>query len=206
MSDREKEVAPANLQQDLNLSATSSEEEASDAGGAEEAVMEQDLAPPAGPEAVASTAAPASKAPDDRQPPEEAKKEPAPPYACTQCSYTSLSRANLKTHVRRRHTNVDVMWECGECRKSYQRRDYLTRHQAAISSCRGATATMISGAGAAKTQERVASRQRVSPQESRLRPPCRRRRARSPSVTVTRRRRPPQAKRYPRSPGQGQSL
>ena len=53
--------------------------------------------------------------------------------------------------VGRRHTDANVLWKCGSCQKSYQRKDYLTRHQAASASCRGATTIMLSGAGPAKT-------------------------------------------------------
>ena len=132
MSGREKEAASVDLRDDLACS--SSEEEAVDAGGAEETAMEEDKAPPAELEAVTSTATPASKAPKNRQPMEEARKEPVPTYACPHCSYTSASRANLNTHVRRRHTEGDIHWKCGCCQKSYQRKDYLTRHQAASAS------------------------------------------------------------------------
>ena len=110
MSEREKEAASVDLRDDLACS--SSEEEAVDAGGAEETAMEEDKAPPAEPEAVTSTATPASTAPENHQPTEEARKEPVPTYACPQCSYTSASRANLNTHVRRRHTEADVNWKC----------------------------------------------------------------------------------------------
>ena len=115
--------------------------------------MEEDKAPPAKPEAVTSTATPASTAPENRHPPGEARTEPTPAYACPQCSYTSASKGNLNIHVRRRHTEADVHWECGCCRKSYQRKDYLTRHQAASASCRGTTAIVVSGAKQVKTQE-----------------------------------------------------
>ena len=151
MSEQEKEAAPRDLREDLACS--SSEEEAVDAGGAVETAMEEDKAPPANPEAVTSTATPASTAPKNRQPTEEARKEQVLTYACTQCNYTLTSRANLNTHVRRRHTEAGVHWECGRCWKPYQMKDYLTRHQAASASCRGATAIAVSSAGPVKTPE-----------------------------------------------------
>ena len=124
MSWREKEAASVDLRDDLACS--SSEEEAVDAGSAEETAMDEDKAPPDEPEAGTSTATPASTAPENRQRTEEARKEPTPAYACQQCSYTSASRANLNTHVRRRHTEADLHWKGGCCQKSYQRKDYLS--------------------------------------------------------------------------------
>ena len=124
MSEREKEAASVDLREDLACS--SSEEEAVDAGGAEETAMEEDKAPPAQPKAVTSMATPASTAPEARQPTEEARKEQVLTYACIQCNYTSTSRANLNTHVRRRHTEAGVHWECGHCQKSYSTRGRIT--------------------------------------------------------------------------------
>ena len=143
MSGSEEEATPVDLRDDLAVS--TSEDEAVSAGSTKEMAMDDDKAPPAKPEAGTSAATSASTAPEDRQPVEAARTEPTPAYACPQCNYTSASKGNLTTHVRRRHTNVDVMWQCGGCQKSYQRRDYLTRHQAATPSCRGAGTARIPG-------------------------------------------------------------
>ena len=60
-----------------------------------------------------------------------------------QCSFVSNTEVNLKTHIRRRHTDEGMMYKCGSCPKAYQRRDYLTRHQAAKEPCRGKGCTKI---------------------------------------------------------------
>ena len=119
MSGSEEEATSVNLRDDLAVS-SSSEDEAVGAGRPEETAMDDDKANPAEPEAGTSAATSAGTAPEDRQPAEVARTESTPAYACPKCPYTSASKGNLATHVRRRHTDEDVMWQCGGCQKSYQ--------------------------------------------------------------------------------------
>ena len=110
MSRSEEETTSVDLRDDLAVS--SSEDEAVSGGSTEETAMDDDKAPPTEPEAGTSAATSASTAPENRKPVEAARTEPTPAYSCPQCNYTSASKGNLTTHVRRRHTNVDVMWKC----------------------------------------------------------------------------------------------
>ena len=142
MSGSEEEAASVNLRDDLAVF-SSSEDEAVSAGRPEEEAMDDNKAPPAEQEAGTSAATSAGTAPEDRYPAEVARTEPTLAYACPKCTFTSASKGNLTTHVRRWHTDEDMMWQCGGCQKSYQRRDYLTRHQAAKPSCRGTGTTKI---------------------------------------------------------------
>ena len=132
MSGNGEKAKPVSLAEDLDLSSESSSgDEAAVAVRPEEAAMDQDEAPPAEPETGTRAATSADTAPDDRPPAEVARMESTPTYACSKCSYASTSKGNLTTHVPRWHTDEDVMWQCKGCQQAYQRRDYLTRHQAA---------------------------------------------------------------------------
>ena len=91
--------------------------------------------PPVGPRPEPSTATAAVE--EDRPSPAVATAAATPTFPCAECPYVGTSEGTLKTHIRRRHTDEGMMFQCEGCQKAYQRRDYLTRHQAAKPPCRG---------------------------------------------------------------------
>ena len=125
MSGNGEKAKPVSLREDLDLSESSSEDEAAVAVRPEEAAMDQDEAPPAEPETGTRAATAADTAPDDRPPAEVARTESTPTYACSKCSYASTSKSYLTTHVRRRHTDEDVMWQCKGCQQAYDRSEFV---------------------------------------------------------------------------------
>ena len=167
MSGNGEKAKPVSLAEDLDLSSeSSSEDEAAVTVSPQEAAMDQgEVTPPAEPKPEPRAAATANTQ-EDRLPAEAAGTASTPTFPCAKCSYVGTSKGNLKTHVRRRHTDEDMMYQCTGCQIAYQRRDYLTRHQAAKPACRNAGHRKI---------PRATSRRRGGPLGPRRAPPCRHR-------------------------------
>ena len=111
MSEDGEKRPQVNVAKDLNLSEDSSgsDEEAVVAVTAPEAAMDQgEDTPPVGPRPEPSTAAAAVE--EDRPSSAVATAATTPAFPCAECSFVSNSEGNLKTHIRRRHTDEAVSY------------------------------------------------------------------------------------------------
>ena len=126
MSEDGKKAPPVDLAEDLNVSSDSSgSDEAVVAVTSPEAAMDQgEDIPPVGPRPEPSTATAAVE--EDRPSPAVAAAAATPTFPCAECPYVGTSEGNLKTHIRRRHTDEGMMFQCVGCQQAYQRQDYLT--------------------------------------------------------------------------------
>ena len=129
MSEDGEKAPPVDLAEDLNVSSDSSEaDEAAVAVSSQEAAMDQgEVTPPAEPRPEPRAAVTADTQ-EDRPSAEVAGAAATPTFPCAECPYVGSTKGNLKTHVRRWHTDEDMMYQCTGCQIAYQRRDYLTRH------------------------------------------------------------------------------